>query len=106
MAPEDVDAAIKTINDCIERIKKEIIVFDGNTINLMKKVFKTAIASTLEDSSDLGNYVVHQAMEDENLYQFNEDMENLNDIVAQDLYEVAKKVLNKPTIHVLLCDKE
>lgn len=106
VAPEDVDAATKTIDDCIERIKKEIIVFDYNTINLMKKVFKTAIASTLEDSSDLGNYVVHQAMEDENLYQFNEDMENLNDIVAQDLYEVAKKVLNKPTIHVLLCDKE
>lgn len=106
VAPEDVDATIKTIDDCIERIKEEIIVFDGNTINLMKKVFKTAIASTLEDSSDLGNYVVHQAMEDENLYQFNEDMENLNDIEAQDLYKVAKKVLNKPTIHVLLCNKE
>jgi predicted Zn-dependent peptidase len=104
VAPEDVDATIKTIDNCIERIKKEIIVFDGNTINLMKKVFKTAIASTLEDSSDLANYVVHQAMEDENLYQFNEDMENLNDIVAQDLYEIAKKVLNKPTIHVLLSD--
>lgn len=106
VAPDDVDATIETITDCIEKIKEEIIVFDGNTINLMKKVFKTAIASTLEDSTDLGNYVVHQAMEEDNLYQFNEDMENLNFIVAQDLYEVAKKVLNKPTIHVLLCDRE
>ncbi|WP_346898193.1 pitrilysin family protein [Clostridium sp. UBA7503] len=106
VSPEDVDATIETINNCIEKIKEEIIVFDGNTINLMKKVFKTAIASTLEDSTDLGNYVVHQAMEEDNLYQFNEDMENLNYIVAQDLYEVAKKVLNKPTIHVLLCDRE
>lgn len=106
VAPEDVDATIETINNCIEKIKEEIIVFDGNTINLMKKVFKTAIASTLEDSTDLGNYVVHQAIEEDNLYQFNEDMENLNYIVAQDLYEVAKKVLNKPTIHVLLCDRE
>ncbi|WP_346866757.1 MULTISPECIES: pitrilysin family protein [unclassified Clostridium] len=106
VAPEDVDATIETINNCIEKIKEEIIVFDGNTINLMKKVFKTAIASTLEDSTDLGNYVVHQAMEEDNLYQFNEDMDNLNYIVAQDLYEVAKKVLNKPTIHVLLCDRE
>ncbi|MEG1871150.1 MAG: pitrilysin family protein [Peptostreptococcaceae bacterium] len=106
VSPEDVDATIKTIDGCIERIKKEIIVFDGNTINLMKKIFKTAIASTLEDSSDLGNYVLHQAMDSEELYQFSEDMENLDDIVAQDLYEVARKVLNKPTIHVLLCDKE
>ncbi len=106
VSPEDVDATIKTINSCIERIKKEIIVFDGNTINLMKKIFKTAIASTLEDSTDLGNYVLHQAMENEELYQFSDDMKNLNDIVAQDLYEVARKILNKPTIHVLLCDKE
>ncbi|MEG0308084.1 MAG: pitrilysin family protein [Clostridium sp.] len=106
VSPEDVDATINTINDCIERIKKEIIVFDGNTIDIMKKVFKTAIASTLEDSSDLGNYVVHQAMEKENLDQFSEDMEQLNGIVAQDLYEAAKKVLNRPTIHVLLCDKD
>jgi len=66
VAPEDVDATIETINNCIEKIKEEIIVFDGNTINLMKKVFKTAIASTLEDSTDLGNYVVHQAMEEDN----------------------------------------
>lgn len=106
VSPEDVDATIKTINSCIERIKKEIIVFDGNTIDLMKKIFKTAIASTLEDSTDLGNYVLHQAMENEELYQFSDDMKNLNDIVAQDLYEVARKILNKPTIHVLLCDKE
>ncbi len=106
VSPEDVDATIKTINSCIERIKKEIIVFDGNTIDLMKKIFKTAIASTLEDSTDLGNYVLHQAMENEELYQFSEDMRNLNDIVAQDLYDVARKILIKPTIHVLLCDKE
>lgn len=106
VAPEDVDDAIKTIDSCIERIKKEIIVFDDNTINIMKKVFKTAIASTLEDSSDLGSYIVHQAMDKEELYQFTEDMERLNTIEAKDLYSVARKVLNKPTVHVLLCHKE
>lgn len=106
VAPEDVDDAIKTIDSCIERIKKEIIVFDDNTINIMKKVFKTAIASTLEDSSDLGSYIVHQAMDREELYQFTEDMERLNTIEAKDLYSVARKVLNKPTVHVLLCHKE
>ncbi len=106
VAPEDVDDAIKTIDSCIERIKEEIIVFDDNTINIMKKVFKTAIASTLEDSSDLGSYIVHQAMDKEELYQFTEDMEKLNTIEAKDLYSVARKVLNKPTVHVLLCHKE
>ena len=106
VSPEDVDDAIKCIDSCIERIKEEIIVFDSNTINNMKKVFKTAIASTLEDSSDLGNYLVHQAMDGENLYQFTEDMEQLDTIEASDLYKVARKVLDKPTIHVLLCHKD
>ncbi len=106
VAPEDVDDAIKTIDSCIERIKEEIIVFDNNTINIMKKVFKTAIASTLEDSTDLGNYILHQAMDKEELYQFTEDMERLNTIEAKDLYNVARKVLNRPTVHVLLCHKE
>ena len=106
VSPEDVDDAIKTIDSCIERVKEEIILFDSNTINIMKKVFKTAIASTLEDSSDLGNYLMHQAMDKEALYQFSEDMERLNTIEAKDLYKVARKVLNKPTVHVLLSHKE
>lgn len=106
VAPEDVDDAIKTIDNCIDKIKKEIILFDNNTINIMKKVFKTAIASTLEDSSDLGIYIVNQAMDKEDLYQFTDDMERLNTIEAKDLYNVARKVLNKPTVHVLLCHKE
>ncbi|MPN57864.1 hypothetical protein SDC9_205560 [bioreactor metagenome] len=73
---------------------------------LMKKIFKTAVASTLEDSTDLGNYVLHQSMEDENIYQFNEDMKNMDNIASEDLYNVARKVLNKPTIHVLLSQRD
>lgn len=106
VSPEDVDSCIETINMCIENIEKEIIVFDECTINLMKKVFKTAIASTLEDSTDLANYVVHQAMDGENIYQFADDMERLNDIEAEDLYSVARKVLKNPTVHVLLCHRD
>lgn len=106
VSPDEVEGTIETINKCIENVKEEIIVFDEGTISLMKKVFKTAVASTLEDSSDLGSYVVHQAMDGENIYQFNEDMKELNEIEAKDLYDVARKVLVNPTIHVLLCHKD
>ncbi|MDU1413131.1 MAG: pitrilysin family protein [Clostridium sp.] len=106
VSPDEVEGTIETIDKCIENVKEEIIVFDEGTISLMKKVFKTAVASTLEDSSDLGSYVVHQAMDGENIYQFNEDMRKLNEIEAKDLYDVARKVLVNPTIHVLLCHKD
>lgn len=105
VSSENVDEAINVVDTCIQNIKEEKIVFDDNTIKTMKKVFKTAIASTVEDSTDLGNYAIHQAMEDEYIYQFTEDMKNMDNINSHHLYEVARKVLNKPTIHVLLSQK-
>ncbi len=104
VAKKDIEEGINTIENCIKKVKEGIIVFDEHTINLMKKVFKTAVASTLEDSSDLGNYVLHQAMEGEYIYEFLNDMEEMNRITSEDLYSVARKVLNNPTIHVLICD--
>ncbi len=72
---------------------------------MLKKILKTAIASTLEDSTDLGNYVIHQAMDNEDIYQFVLDMENMDNIKSEDLYNIARKVLQKPTIHVFLPEK-
>ena len=101
ISEEQVDEAINVINDCIDKIKNEKIIFDDKTVNLMKKVLKTAVASTLEDSSDLGNYVLHQRMDGENIYEFVEDMENMNEIKGEHIYNIARKVLSEPTIHVL-----
>ncbi len=105
VSEEYVKEAIDTIDNCICDIAEERVVFDDNTINLMKKVFKTAVASTVEDSTDLGNYVLHQAMEEEYIYQFVEDMKNMDRIRKEDLYNVARKVLQKPTVHILLPEK-
>jgi predicted Zn-dependent peptidase len=94
---EEIDA----IEGCILRVKNEEIVFDENTIKLMKKVMNTAVAFTLEDSTDIGNYVLHQLIEDESVLEFVEDMGRLERIRKEDVYEIAKKVLDKPTIHIL-----
>jgi predicted Zn-dependent peptidase len=105
VSEENVDEAIRVIDNAIEDIGSEKIIFDDNTISLMKKILKTAIASTLEDSTDLGNYVIHQAMDNEDIYQFVLDMENMDNIKSEDLYNIARKVLQKPTIHVFLPEK-
>ena len=67
----------------------------------MKKVHKTAVIGTLEDSADLCNYVLHQELSDEDTLEFVKDMDRINNIEKNEIYEVAKKVLRKPTIHVL-----
>ncbi|MCJ7690583.1 MAG: insulinase family protein, partial [Clostridiaceae bacterium] len=105
VSEENVDEAIRVIDSAIENIGSEKIIFDENTISLMKKILKTAIASTLEDSTDLGNYVIHQAMDSEDIYQFVLDMENMDNIKSEDLYNISRKVLQNPTIHVFLPEK-
>jgi len=105
VAEKNVDEAIDVIDTAINDIQSEKIVFDDNTINLMRKIMKTAIASTLEDSTDLSNYVIHQAMDNEDIYQFTEDMKNMGNVKSEDLYNVSRKVLQKPTIHVFLPEK-
>ena len=105
VSEKDVDEAINVIDTAINDIASEKIVFDDNTIDLMKKIMKTAIASTLEDSTDLASYVIHQAMDDEDIYQFTEDMKNMGNVKSEDLYNISRKVLQKPTIHIFLPEK-
>lgn len=100
VSSENIKKTQEVINDCINNILNRIIVFDESTINLMKKVLKTAVAFTLEDSTDIGNYVLHQILDDENIMQFLTDMKELENIKKEDLYNCAKKVLQNPTIHV------
>jgi len=98
---ESIEETIKVIDNCIDRIKNEEIVFDDSTIKLMKKVLKTAVAFTLEDCTDIGNYVLHQIIDDEDIYKFMSDMSKLEQVRKKDIYDVAKLVLKNPTIHIL-----
>lgn len=98
---ENVEEAIKVIDSCIEKIKSREILFNATTFELMKKVHKTAVISTLEDSTDLGNYVLHQVLEEENIFEFIKDMHNLNELKPEDIYSAAEFILKNPTIHIL-----
>lgn len=91
--------------DAIDEILKSLV--DGNIkivdkdLNIMKKVHKTAVISTLEDSSELCNYMLHQALEEEDIFEFVKDMDRLNNLDTIKINEVGKKVLKNPTIHIL-----
>lgn len=102
---EDVKDAISIINSIINDINSEKIIFDDKNIELMKKVLKTAVAGTLEDSTQLSNYVLHQIMDEEDIYEFVNDMRNMEKIESEDIYNVARKVLKNPTVHILLREK-
>ncbi len=102
---DDIFEAEETIDYCIENIVNKHIMIDDKNISLMKKVMKTGIASILEDSEGLCNYVLHQKLMDREVDGFSEDLEALNKIKAEDVYKVAEKVLASPTIHILVNQK-
>lgn len=102
---EDVEEAKEAIDSVIESILNNEIKFTDRDLNIMKKVHKIAVIGTLEDSSDLCNYILHQELEDENLLEFVEDMGRINTIEKNEIYEVSKKVLKDPTIHILRREK-
>ena len=98
---EDIDDAIESINRTLEGVKNRKIVIGDRDLELMKKVHKTAVISTLEDPSELCNYILHQSLEGEDIHEFVKDMERLNNLDTSKIYEVSKKVLKNPTIHIL-----
>ena len=106
VSEENVEEALECIDECIEKVKKEEIIFDESTLSLMKKVHKTAVVSTLEDSSEIGNYVLNQRLENQDIKEFIKDMKDLDKISSKDIYEVGREILNNPTIHILKPIKE
>ena len=105
VSPENVDEALFVINDTIDKIKNEEIVFDESTIELMKKVLKTAVALTLEDSTDIGSYVLNQSIDGESIYELFDDMKKMKMIRKDDIYKAARDILKYPTIHILIPQK-
>ncbi|MCI1944474.1 M16 family metallopeptidase [Clostridium luticellarii] len=98
---ENIEDAIRVIEDCIDRLKNKEIDFDDDTMSLMKKVLRTGVIFTLEDPTDIGNYVLHQCIKGDSIYKFIYDIEEIESIRKEDIYRVAQVVFKDPTIHIL-----
>ncbi|MGG7144596.1 M16 family metallopeptidase [Clostridium nigeriense] len=98
---DDLNSAIEAIDETIISVKNGDLSIGERDLELMKKVHKTAVISTLEDPSELCNYMLHQALDKEDIYEFVDDMEKLNGLDINKINEVANTVLNNPTIHIL-----
>ena len=98
---ESINETIEAINEILKNLVEGKIQIVDKDLNIMKKVHKTAVISTLEDSSELCNYMLHQALEDEDIFEFVKDMDRLNNLDTIKINEVGKEVLKSPTIHIL-----
>lgn len=91
VSEENIDEAKAAIEETIKSVVDGKIQIGDRDLNIMKKVHKTAVISTLEDSSELCNYMLHQALEGEDIFEFVKDMDRLNMVDILKINEVGKK---------------
>ncbi|NFL94225.1 insulinase family protein, partial [Clostridium botulinum] len=98
VAEENLEEAKYAIEETLNNIIDGKIQICDRDLDVMKKVHKTAVISTLEDSLELCNYILHQELEGEDIFEFVKDMKRLNNIDKVKINEVSKKVFKNPTI--------
>ncbi len=98
---DNILEAKEVIDDCLKGIIDKKIILEERDIALMKKVIKTSLASILEDTDGLGNYIMNQRLMNKKIDDFKDDLKILETIKIEDIYSVVKKVLIRPTIHIL-----
>lgn len=98
---DDIEDTISAMEEIFTDIKSKKIKIGEHDLDIMKKVHKTAVISTLEDSVELCNYILSQSLEEEDIFEFLKDMDRLNTITVDEIYNVANRVLSEPTIHIL-----
>lgn len=101
VSEENIEEAKQAIDETLSNIVEGRIVIGEKDLEIMKKVHKTAVISTLEDGAELCNYMLHQALEDEDIYEFLNDMDRLNTLNVDKINKISRKVLKDPTIHIL-----
>ncbi len=94
--------AMDCIDSCINDITNEKYLFKNSDIELMKKVLKTSVIATIEDTASLCDYIIQQMVDGDDIYEFISDMDNLQVIKKEDIYESARTVFTNPTVHILM----
>lgn len=103
---ENLEETSLIIEQCIDDIIDGKIEFSFEDIELMKKVFKTSTIAALEDTTELGSYVLSQVLEGRRADYFLEYLEELKKVKLDIIKKVAKKVFSNPTKLIILSEEE
>ena len=95
-----LDHALEVIEKILEDIKQKAY-FHPEDLEVMKKVMKTSIYSTLENIHDLCSFILDELLNHEDPLEFQKDLEKLEEVTLDDIVEVAKMIFNGPTVFKL-----
>lgn len=99
---EDVEEAIEVIEGCVEEFKKRNISMNENIFKLIKKVYKTNLATTFETCDNIGDFLLQYALKNEDIDRVFEDIKEIDKMSVEEIYDVGEKILNNPSINIVL----
>lgn len=99
---EDVEEAIEVIEGCVEEFKKRNISMNENIFKLIKKVYKTNLATTFETCDNIGDFLLQYALKDEDIDRVFKDIREIDNMSVEEIYDVGEKILNSPSISIVL----
>ncbi|WBW98740.1 M16 family metallopeptidase [Oceanirhabdus sp. W0125-5] len=102
VSKSDVEESKEVISLCLDKFLNEKLKFDDKFFNIIKKVYKTEIITTLEGCNDLAHFILAYILDDEDILSFYNDLDLLDTLSKEDIYEIAKDLFTNSTVSVIL----
>lgn len=99
---ENVNNTLKIIDDTVNRLASGKIELGGGSIELIKDVFLTDIAISMESSGHTVDYMLDGELNYGNPREYMNVLSVMNDIDGEDIKNVASKVLKNPFVYILM----
>ncbi|MDO5707568.1 MAG: pitrilysin family protein [Andreesenia angusta] len=100
LSRDNILSAKEIIDNTIKEVKSGKLV-NEKSVKLMKKIIKTALASTLLDPQNTSDYLISQILDGRDIYEFERNLEIIDSLKTEEIIEVAKKVLKNPTVQII-----
>ena len=102
VSKSDVQESKEVISFCLDEFINEKLKFDDKFFNIIKKVYKTEIITTLEGCNDVAHFILAYILDDEDILSFYNDLDLLDTLSKEDIYEVAKELFTNSSVSVIL----
>lgn len=95
---ENLELVRRTIFNEIEKIRSRKVLFTVDMLSLMKKIQRTHIAHLLDNPSGLNEYILENALEDNKLLKYEDDLVELDRMQIEDIYKAFDIAFKNPAI--------
>lgn len=105
VSPENAGDTIKIIDEAVSRLREKRQEISDEWMGLVRNIFLTDTLTAMESSSHMADYLLDGELNHQNPEEYRRVLETMESIGAEDVMEVAEKILKDPMVYVLTPSK-